>query len=212
MLSCAIAYNPAQVRREQPCMIMSRHSHGNRKRHTELIQAPRSVLPLGPRLTSTRAHMYSRLWCRMCMCVFEQDDWFPFLACIEQAAVKGVKAGQVAAVAHACAVHAGIVTSKLMACYSGGKEMANAHTKQSRTGCYRVCSHQKGTCTLHQVTLLTLRSHLVYTHHPNTTQHHHPTPTNHKNQQVPRASLCSVLLPSAHPPSSPRISGCLGWW
>lgn len=48
-----------------------------------------------------------------------QDDWFPFFACIEDAASKGVQPDQVEGVTHGCAVHAGLVPSKLMDCYKG---------------------------------------------------------------------------------------------
>lgn len=48
-----------------------------------------------------------------------QDDYFPFFACIEDAGLKGLKADQVDKVAHECAVHAGVVPSKLMDCYKG---------------------------------------------------------------------------------------------
>eukprot|EP00882_Tetradesmus_deserticola_P014285 GHRQ01015183.1.p1 GENE.GHRQ01015183.1~~GHRQ01015183.1.p1 ORF type:complete len:245 (+),score=120.84 GHRQ01015183.1:167-901(+) len=47
-----------------------------------------------------------------------QDDFFPFLACLEEAVLAGGKL-QVQQLAHSCAVHAGMVTDKLMACYEG---------------------------------------------------------------------------------------------
>lgn len=48
-----------------------------------------------------------------------QDDWFPFLACVEEAGLQGIQPDQVEGVAHKCAVHAGLVSQKLLACYSG---------------------------------------------------------------------------------------------
>lgn len=47
-----------------------------------------------------------------------QDDFFPFLACMEDAVMAGKKV-EVHELAHECAVHAGMVTDKLMACYEG---------------------------------------------------------------------------------------------
>jgi hypothetical protein len=47
-----------------------------------------------------------------------QDDFFPFLACMEDAVLSGEEL-QVQQLAHKCAVHAGMVTEKLMACYEG---------------------------------------------------------------------------------------------
>jgi hypothetical protein len=47
-----------------------------------------------------------------------QDDFYPFLACMEDAVLAGEKI-EVHEVAHKCAVHAGMVTDKLMACYEG---------------------------------------------------------------------------------------------
>ena len=47
-----------------------------------------------------------------------QDDFFPFLACMEEAVMAGKKL-EVHQLAHECAVHAGMVTDKLMACYEG---------------------------------------------------------------------------------------------
>jgi hypothetical protein len=47
-----------------------------------------------------------------------QDDLFPFLVCMEEAVMSGEKV-EVHQLAHKCAVHAGMVTQKLMACYEG---------------------------------------------------------------------------------------------
>jgi hypothetical protein len=47
-----------------------------------------------------------------------QDDFFPFLVCMEEAVMSGEKV-DVHQLAHKCAVHAGMVTDKLMACYDG---------------------------------------------------------------------------------------------
>jgi hypothetical protein len=47
-----------------------------------------------------------------------QDDFFPVFVCMEQAVMSGEKV-DVGQLAHKCAVHAGMVTEKLMACYNG---------------------------------------------------------------------------------------------
>ena len=52
-----------------------------------------------------------------------QDDWFPFVECLEGAIVEASKSGSkipdVITTASACAVHAGIVSRKLVDCYNG---------------------------------------------------------------------------------------------
>lgn len=58
-----------------------------------------------------------------------QDDFFPFFLCVEEAFLeargrKGAKPLDPREVAQQCAVHAGIVPAKLMACYEG--ELGNA--------------------------------------------------------------------------------------
>lgn len=65
-----------------------------------------------------------------------QDDWFPFVACIEEAGLKGIKAEDVDKVAHGCAVHAGLVPSKLMGCYGGAPSSRIVFAAQP----FRTCS------------------------------------------------------------------------
>jgi hypothetical protein len=88
---------------------------------TTPVQIPQNVCESG---SSNDTHdLFSRLikCCLLCCRanVAVQDDWFPFFACIEDAASKGVQPDQVEGVTHGCAVHAGLVPSKLMDCYKG---------------------------------------------------------------------------------------------
>lgn len=48
-----------------------------------------------------------------------QDDWFPFLTCLEEAIIESKAQVTVDDVAHKCAVHAGMVTQKLLDCQKG---------------------------------------------------------------------------------------------
>eukprot|EP00879_Flechtneria_rotunda_P006169 GHRR01006486.1.p1 GENE.GHRR01006486.1~~GHRR01006486.1.p1 ORF type:complete len:283 (+),score=59.25 GHRR01006486.1:368-1216(+) len=48
-----------------------------------------------------------------------QDDWFPFLECVETKVVQGSKDIAVDDVAHECGTHAGLIPDKLLECYNG---------------------------------------------------------------------------------------------
>lgn len=72
-----------------------------------------------------------------------QDDWFPFVACIEEAGLKDIKAEDVDKVAHGCAVHAGLVPSKLMDCYGGAPSSSNiVFAAQHVRTCSQQCARQ----------------------------------------------------------------------
>eukprot|EP00878_Enallax_costatus_P004175 GHUV01004404.1.p1 GENE.GHUV01004404.1~~GHUV01004404.1.p1 ORF type:complete len:258 (+),score=53.98 GHUV01004404.1:268-1041(+) len=48
-----------------------------------------------------------------------QDDWFPFLTCLEETVAKGATDLKVEDVAGKCGVHAGMVKDKLLECHKG---------------------------------------------------------------------------------------------
>jgi hypothetical protein len=52
-----------------------------------------------------------------------QDDWFPFVECLEGAILEASKSGKempdILKTTSACAVHAGLLSSRLIDCYNG---------------------------------------------------------------------------------------------
>jgi len=66
-----------------------------------------------------------------------QDDWFPFVECLEGAIIEASKSGSkipdVITTASACAVHAGIVSRKLIDCYNGELGKALQSVARERT-------------------------------------------------------------------------------